>query len=206
MENDFNTRLLRHPVFWYVKEEGAAQSSVTNGEEATEPTLVRSGKWKIPSSKDYLDLFKGLMDCENMKVGTYQPLDMHFCENGVSKSPSFFSTKPHLNTVIIKPVLIQELLFMFPPPRFSADLGWDASRDILTYSAIFLFILHASNMSSAIVESNYVCVFTGKRLKEDSCACIFNQFNQKKSLQVQNQAFLALTILKSSMKSWRNRE
>ncbi|KAG7330004.1 hypothetical protein KOW79_006226 [Hemibagrus wyckioides] len=59
-------RVCSKPVL-QVEEEGAAQSSVTNGEEATEPTLVRSGKWKIPSSKDYLDLFKGLMDCENMK-------------------------------------------------------------------------------------------------------------------------------------------
>uniref|UniRef100_A0A4W4HQJ6 DNA-dependent protein kinase catalytic subunit n=1 Tax=Electrophorus electricus TaxID=8005 RepID=A0A4W4HQJ6_ELEEL len=33
-----------------------------------EPALVRTGKWKVPSSRDYLDLFKGLLDCENMKV------------------------------------------------------------------------------------------------------------------------------------------
>lgn len=50
-----------------MKEKGAAKSA---GEQADEPTAVLSGKWKIPSSKDYLDLFKGLLDCENMKVGT----------------------------------------------------------------------------------------------------------------------------------------
>lgn len=50
-----------------MKEEGATQSSVRTEEEA-EPTVVRSGKWKVPSSKDYLDLFKELLDCENMKV------------------------------------------------------------------------------------------------------------------------------------------
>ncbi|XP_060788690.1 DNA-dependent protein kinase catalytic subunit-like isoform X1 [Neoarius graeffei] len=58
-------RVCSKPVA-YVKEEGATQSSVRTEEEA-EPTVVRSGKWKVPSSKDYLDLFKELLDCENMK-------------------------------------------------------------------------------------------------------------------------------------------
>uniref|UniRef100_A0AAR2IVV3 DNA-dependent protein kinase catalytic subunit n=1 Tax=Pygocentrus nattereri TaxID=42514 RepID=A0AAR2IVV3_PYGNA len=40
---------------------------VQSEEDAAEPTLVRSGKWKVPSCKDYLDLFKGLLDCENLK-------------------------------------------------------------------------------------------------------------------------------------------
>lgn len=41
----------------------------SDGSQAEEDsTLVRSGKWKVPSSKDYLDLFKGLLDCENFKV------------------------------------------------------------------------------------------------------------------------------------------
>lgn len=53
-----------------MKEGDAAQSRFGAEEEAGEPTVVRSGKWKIPSSKDYLDLFKGLLDCENMKVIT----------------------------------------------------------------------------------------------------------------------------------------
>ncbi|KAK9971873.1 hypothetical protein ABG768_025216 [Culter alburnus] len=40
----------------------------SDGSQAEEDsTLVRSGKWKVPSSKDYLDLFKGLLDCENFK-------------------------------------------------------------------------------------------------------------------------------------------
>ncbi|KAF4110944.1 hypothetical protein G5714_007975 [Onychostoma macrolepis] len=40
--------------------------NITSGAEE-DSTLVRSGKWKVPSSKDYLDLFKGLLDCENLK-------------------------------------------------------------------------------------------------------------------------------------------
>lgn len=45
------------------------EQSFTSGASQTEEdsTLVRSGKWKVPSSKDYLDLFKGLLDCENLK-------------------------------------------------------------------------------------------------------------------------------------------
>lgn len=54
-----------------MKEGGAAQSTVRTEEQAGEPSVVRSGKWKIPSSTDYLDLFKGLLDCENMKVTTF---------------------------------------------------------------------------------------------------------------------------------------
>ncbi|XP_060730052.1 DNA-dependent protein kinase catalytic subunit isoform X1 [Tachysurus vachellii] len=59
-------RVCSKPVL-QVEDEGAAQNTVSNGDEAAEPALVRTGKWKIPSSKDYLDLFKGLLDCENMK-------------------------------------------------------------------------------------------------------------------------------------------
>uniref|UniRef100_W5KIE9 DNA-dependent protein kinase catalytic subunit n=1 Tax=Astyanax mexicanus TaxID=7994 RepID=W5KIE9_ASTMX len=36
-------------------------------DESGESSLVRSGKWKLPSCNDYLDLFKVLLDCENMK-------------------------------------------------------------------------------------------------------------------------------------------
>uniref|UniRef100_A0A672S298 DNA-dependent protein kinase catalytic subunit n=1 Tax=Sinocyclocheilus grahami TaxID=75366 RepID=A0A672S298_SINGR len=43
------------------------QSDVSVFAEIEDSTLVRSGKWKVPSSKDYLDLFKGLLDCENLK-------------------------------------------------------------------------------------------------------------------------------------------
>uniref|UniRef100_A0AAR2L7W1 DNA-dependent protein kinase catalytic subunit n=1 Tax=Pygocentrus nattereri TaxID=42514 RepID=A0AAR2L7W1_PYGNA len=53
-------RVCSKPV---VQVQGQAKSE----EDAAEPTLVRSGKWKVPSCKDYLDLFKGLLDCENLK-------------------------------------------------------------------------------------------------------------------------------------------
>uniref|UniRef100_A0A8B9RNH4 DNA-dependent protein kinase catalytic subunit n=1 Tax=Astyanax mexicanus TaxID=7994 RepID=A0A8B9RNH4_ASTMX len=36
-------------------------------DESGQSSLVRSGKWKLPSCNDYLDLFKVLLDCENMK-------------------------------------------------------------------------------------------------------------------------------------------
>ncbi|XP_066480516.1 DNA-dependent protein kinase catalytic subunit [Tiliqua scincoides] len=40
---------------------------VSNSEEA--PTLgeVRTGKWKVPTYKDYLDLFRSLLSCDTMK-------------------------------------------------------------------------------------------------------------------------------------------
>ncbi|XP_036452457.1 DNA-dependent protein kinase catalytic subunit isoform X2 [Colossoma macropomum] len=59
-------RVCSKPVV-QVQEEGAAQGQAKSEEDAAEPTLVRSGKWKVPSCKDYLDLFKGLLDCENLK-------------------------------------------------------------------------------------------------------------------------------------------
>ncbi|KAL1271164.1 hypothetical protein QQF64_030180, partial [Cirrhinus molitorella] len=45
------------------------EQNIPPGASQTEEdsTLVRSGKWKVPSSKDYLDLFKGLLECENLK-------------------------------------------------------------------------------------------------------------------------------------------
>ncbi|KAF4089760.1 hypothetical protein AMELA_G00069750 [Ameiurus melas] len=59
-------RVCSKPVI-HLEDGGVAQSAVRTEEEAGEPSVVRSGKWKIPSSTDYLDLFKGLLDCENMK-------------------------------------------------------------------------------------------------------------------------------------------
>ncbi|XP_053349394.1 DNA-dependent protein kinase catalytic subunit [Clarias gariepinus] len=59
-------RVCSKPVI-QVEEAGVSQSTARTEEEGGEPTVVRTGKWKIPSSKDYLDLFKGLLDCENMK-------------------------------------------------------------------------------------------------------------------------------------------
>ncbi|TRY56699.1 hypothetical protein DNTS_012969 [Danionella cerebrum] len=46
-------------------EEQRIASGVSQAQE--DSTLVRSGKWKVPSSKDYLELFKGLLGCENLK-------------------------------------------------------------------------------------------------------------------------------------------
>lgn len=34
----------------------------------SESSQVRVGKWKIPSSQDYLPLFKSLLDCDQLKV------------------------------------------------------------------------------------------------------------------------------------------
>ncbi|XP_062849596.1 DNA-dependent protein kinase catalytic subunit [Trichomycterus rosablanca] len=59
-------RVCSKPVV-QAEEQGAAQSSPRTEEGAGEPTLVRSGKWRVPSCKDYLDLFRGLLDCENLK-------------------------------------------------------------------------------------------------------------------------------------------
>ncbi|KAL6490371.1 hypothetical protein MHYP_G00007160 [Metynnis hypsauchen] len=59
-------RVCSKPVV-QVQEESAARGQAKSEEDAAEPTLVRSGKWKVPSCKDYLDLFKGLLDCENLK-------------------------------------------------------------------------------------------------------------------------------------------
>lgn len=53
-------------MYYSTHEEQNIPSGVSQTEE--DSTLVRSGKWKVPSSKDYLDLFKGLLDCENLKV------------------------------------------------------------------------------------------------------------------------------------------
>ncbi|XP_066538129.1 DNA-dependent protein kinase catalytic subunit [Hoplias malabaricus] len=59
-------RVCSKPVV-QVEDEGTAQGRVNNREDAAEPAVVRSGKWKVPSCKDYLDLFKGLLDCQNLK-------------------------------------------------------------------------------------------------------------------------------------------
>ncbi|XP_026875191.2 DNA-dependent protein kinase catalytic subunit [Electrophorus electricus] len=58
-------RVCSKPVVQFEEESSLQGSSTT--EETAEPALVRTGKWKVPSSRDYLDLFKGLLDCENMK-------------------------------------------------------------------------------------------------------------------------------------------
>lgn len=38
--------------------------------EKRESSEVRTGKWKVPTSHNYLPLFKGLLDCDNLKVHT----------------------------------------------------------------------------------------------------------------------------------------
>ncbi|XP_040921929.1 DNA-dependent protein kinase catalytic subunit [Toxotes jaculatrix] len=37
------------------------------GNDSSQPSQVRAGKWKIPSSQNYLGLFKGLLDCDHLK-------------------------------------------------------------------------------------------------------------------------------------------
>ncbi|XP_030635503.1 DNA-dependent protein kinase catalytic subunit [Chanos chanos] len=59
-------RVCSKPVF-VPEEENSSQSDARTGEETGEPTQVRTGKWKVPSYRDYLDLFRELLDCENLK-------------------------------------------------------------------------------------------------------------------------------------------
>lgn len=35
---------------------------------STESSEVRVGKWKVPSSQNYLPLYKALLDCDQLKV------------------------------------------------------------------------------------------------------------------------------------------
>uniref|UniRef100_A0A665X1D8 DNA-dependent protein kinase catalytic subunit n=1 Tax=Echeneis naucrates TaxID=173247 RepID=A0A665X1D8_ECHNA len=38
-----------------------------SGNDPSNSTQIRTGKWKVPSSNDYLGLFKGLLDCDQLK-------------------------------------------------------------------------------------------------------------------------------------------
>lgn len=38
------------------------------GNIPSDSSQVRIGKWKVPSSHNYLALFKGLLDCDQLKV------------------------------------------------------------------------------------------------------------------------------------------
>ncbi|XP_028826126.1 DNA-dependent protein kinase catalytic subunit isoform X2 [Denticeps clupeoides] len=49
------------------EEEGAPRHQTNSEEETGESAQVRTGKWKVPSYRDYLDLFRGILDCENLK-------------------------------------------------------------------------------------------------------------------------------------------
>uniref|UniRef100_A0A8B9LXB6 DNA-dependent protein kinase catalytic subunit n=1 Tax=Astyanax mexicanus TaxID=7994 RepID=A0A8B9LXB6_ASTMX len=54
------------PVLWSFTS-SVGKNQVYMIDESGQSSLVRSGKWKLPSCNDYLDLFKVLLDCENMK-------------------------------------------------------------------------------------------------------------------------------------------
>lgn len=57
----------RDIVIFCLQEGGTVQSS-SSAEDGGETTQVRTGKWKVPSCRDYLDLFRGILDCENLRV------------------------------------------------------------------------------------------------------------------------------------------
>lgn len=46
---------------------------------SSESSQVRTGKWKVPASHDYLSLYKNLLDCDRLKVHlcSYLPVKMH---------------------------------------------------------------------------------------------------------------------------------
>lgn len=46
---------------------------------SSESSQVRTGKWKVPASHDYLSLYKNLLDCDQLKVYlcSYLPVKMH---------------------------------------------------------------------------------------------------------------------------------
>lgn len=46
---------------------------------SSESSQVRTGKWKVPASHDYLPLYKNLLDCDRLKVHlcSYLPVKMH---------------------------------------------------------------------------------------------------------------------------------
>uniref|UniRef100_A0A4W5N3K6 DNA-dependent protein kinase catalytic subunit n=1 Tax=Hucho hucho TaxID=62062 RepID=A0A4W5N3K6_9TELE len=64
------------PVFWsFISSVGELKKlSQTNvfsgtgtGGESAEASQMRTGKWRVPSCRDYLDLFRGLLDCDHLK-------------------------------------------------------------------------------------------------------------------------------------------
>uniref|UniRef100_A0A8B9LWJ5 DNA-dependent protein kinase catalytic subunit n=1 Tax=Astyanax mexicanus TaxID=7994 RepID=A0A8B9LWJ5_ASTMX len=63
----FTSSVGKNQVFLQLKAGARAE------DESGQSSLVRSGKWKLPSCNDYLDLFKVLLDCENMKVYVFDP-------------------------------------------------------------------------------------------------------------------------------------
>uniref|UniRef100_A0A8C7SDY8 DNA-dependent protein kinase catalytic subunit n=1 Tax=Oncorhynchus mykiss TaxID=8022 RepID=A0A8C7SDY8_ONCMY len=62
------------PVFWsFISSVGELKKlsptlSVTGtGGESAEASQMQTGKWRVPSCRDYLDLFRGLLDCDHLK-------------------------------------------------------------------------------------------------------------------------------------------
>lgn len=51
----------------YLVEEICSLSSFSQDKDS-ESSQVRTGKWKVPSSQNYLALFKSLLDCDRLKV------------------------------------------------------------------------------------------------------------------------------------------
>lgn len=49
-------------------QDGGTTQSGSTEDEGGESTQMRTGKWKVPSCRDYLDLFRGILDCENLRV------------------------------------------------------------------------------------------------------------------------------------------
>ncbi|KAL1006455.1 hypothetical protein UPYG_G00072620 [Umbra pygmaea] len=59
-------RVCSKPVV--LSEGGAnAQNGLRIGEDSTETSQMQTGTWKVPSSRDYLDLFRDLLDCDHLK-------------------------------------------------------------------------------------------------------------------------------------------
>ncbi|XP_053105021.1 DNA-dependent protein kinase catalytic subunit isoform X2 [Hemicordylus capensis] len=57
-------RVCSKPVVFSRENSGRVVSSP---EEPTTPGVVRAGKWKVPTYKDYLDLFRSLLSCDTMR-------------------------------------------------------------------------------------------------------------------------------------------
>ncbi|XP_023688567.2 DNA-dependent protein kinase catalytic subunit isoform X1 [Paramormyrops kingsleyae] len=52
------------------------EAGAKSSDRDLEPPPVRTGKWEIPSYRDYLDLFRGLLNCENIKESVNVTFDM----------------------------------------------------------------------------------------------------------------------------------
>nr|XP_054607336.1 DNA-dependent protein kinase catalytic subunit isoform X2 [Nothobranchius furzeri] len=59
--------------------------SEDTGNGSSEGSEVRTGKWKVPSSHDYLPLYKGLLDCDQLKDSGF--LDGSFVSQNAALGP-----------------------------------------------------------------------------------------------------------------------